>query len=88
MMNELVQHECAQGAMLDFEELKKLTEDYGKGQIRKQEITKIGEIYSRQDIWDRERTKRFVARSLTGRWRRRMNLDETYRMPSLFTWPY
>ena len=86
MMNETIQHECAQGAMLDFEEQKKLTEDYGKGQIRKQEITKIGEIHSREDKRNRERTKRFVASSLTGRWWRRMNLDESYRVPSLFTW--
>ena len=45
MMNESVQQGCTQDAMSDFEELKKLTEDCGKGQLREQEITKIREIH-------------------------------------------
>ena len=88
MMNELVQRECAQGAMPDFEELKKLTEDCGGAQIREQGITKIREIHSRQDKRNPERTKSFVAGPRSGRWWPRINLDETYRAPSLFTWRY
>ena len=45
MMNESVQQGCAQDAMPDLEELKKLTEDCSKGQLREQEITKIREIH-------------------------------------------
>ncbi len=86
MMNRLVQHECVQGAMPDFEELMKLTEDDTKEQVREQEITKIREIDTRQDKRDPERTKRFVQAPLSRRWLRRLNLDETYRAPSLFTW--
>ena len=85
MMNELVQRECAQGAMPDFEELKKLTEDCGWAQIREQGITKIREIGSRQDKQNPECKKRLVAGDISRRWWRRMNLDETLRPPSLFT---
>ena len=86
MMNRSVQHECVQDAMLDFEELMKLMEDSTKEQVREQEITKIREIDTRQDKRDPERTKRFVQGPLSRRWLRRLNLDETYRAPSLFTW--
>ncbi len=86
MMNETVQRGCAQDAMPDFEELKKLTEDRTKGQVREQEITEIREIHSRENKRDPERTKRFVKGPLSHRWSRRMNLDEAYRAPSLFTW--
>ena len=86
MMTETVQRGCVQDAMPDFEELMKLTEDGTKKQVRKQEITKIREIHSRQDKRDPERTKRFVEGPLSHRWSRRINLDETYRTPSLFTW--
>ncbi len=86
MMNESVQHGCVQDAMPDFEEQKKLTEDCSKGQARGQEITKIREIHSREHKRNPECTKRFVAGPLRGRWLRHMNLDETYRAPSLFTW--
>ena len=72
--------------MPDFEELKKLTEDGTKKQVHEQEITKIREIHSRQDNRDPQRTKRFVGGRLSRRWSRRLNLDETYRAPSLFTW--
>ena len=88
MMNRSVQHGCVQDAMPDFEELMKLTEDGTKEQVREQEITKIREIHSRQDKRDAERTKRFVQGPLSRRWSRRMNLDETYRTPSLFTWRF
>jgi len=72
--------------MPDFEELMKLTEDGTKKQVREQEITMIREIHSRQDKRDLERTKRFVGDRLSHRWWRRLNLDETYRAPSHFTW--
>ena len=39
-----------------------------------------------EDKRDAERTKRFVEGRLSLRWSRRMNLDDTYRAPSLFTW--
>ncbi len=86
MMNETVQRGCVQDAMPDFEELKKLTEDCSKGQVRGQEITKFREIHSRQDKRNAERTKRFVGGRISHRWWRRLNFDETYRAPSLFTW--
>ena len=86
MMNRSVQHECVQGAMPDFDELMKLTEDCTKEQVREQEITKIRKIDTRQDKRDPERTKRFVQSPLSRRWLQRLNLDETYRAPSLFTW--
>ena len=86
MMNKSVQHGCVQDAMLDFEELKKITEDCSQGQLREQEITKNREIRPRQDKRDPERTKRFVSSRLSRRWLRCMNFDEIYRAPSLFTW--
>ncbi len=86
MMNRSVQHECVQDAMPNFEDLKKLTEDGTKEQVREQEITKIRETHSRQDKRDAERTKRFVGSRISRRWQRRLNLDETFRAPSLFTW--
>ncbi len=86
MVNRSVQHGCVQDVMLDFEELMKLTEDGTKEQVREQEITKIREFHSRENKRDPERTKRFVQGPLSHRWSRRMNLDETYRAPSLFTW--
>lgn len=86
MMNELIQHEFAQGATLDFEELQKLTEDCRPGQVREQGITIIREIHSQKDKPVPKRTKRFVPGSLSSRWSRSMNLEEFYRVPSLFTW--
>jgi len=41
-----------------------------------------------QDKRDPERTKRFVGGRLSRRWSQRLNLDEAYRAPSLFTWRY
>ncbi len=86
MMTESVQHGCVQDAMPDFEELKKSTEDCSEGQVREQEITEIREIHSREDKRDPEWTKRFVHGPLGRRWSRHLNLDETYRAPSQFTW--
>ena len=86
LMNRLLQHGCVQDAMSDFEQLMKLTEDRSKGKVREQEITGIREIDTQQDKRDPERTKRFVQGPLSRRWLRRLNLDETYRAPSLFTW--
>ncbi len=88
MMNRLVQHGCEQDVMPDLEELMNLTEDGTKEQVREQEITKIREILSRQDNRDPERTKRIVQGPLSHRWWRRLNLDETFRAPSHFTWRY
>ena len=88
MMNRSVQHGCIRDGTPDFDELKKLTEECSKGQVRGQEITKIREIHSRQDKRDPERTKRFESSRLNRQWWQRMNLDETYRAPSLFTWRY
>ncbi len=86
MMTKSVQHGCVQDAMPDFEELKKSTEDCSQGQVRGQEITKNREIRPRQDKRDPERTKRIVQGPLSRRWWRRLNLDETFRAPSHFTW--
>ncbi len=86
MMNRSVQHGCEQDVKPDLEELMKLTEDGTKEQVRYQEITKIQEINSRQDKRNPEPTKRFVGGRLSRRWSRRLNLDETFRAPSLFTW--
>ena len=86
MMNEMVQNGCVQNVMPDFEELMKLTEDGSKEKIREQEITNIREIHSRQDKRDTQRTNRIVQRRLGRQWSWLMNLDETYRMPPLFTW--
>ncbi len=88
MMTGSVKHECAQDAMSDSEEQMKLTEDCTKEQVREREITKIRETLSRQDKRDPERTKRFVAARLSRSWSQRLNLDEVYRAPSLFTWRY
>jgi len=43
-------------------------------------------VQTREEKRHTERTKRFVEGSLSRRWSRRMELDETYRAPSLFTW--
>ncbi len=86
MMNEMVQHERAPDAMPKIEALKKLTEEIDKDQLRELQITKIREIHSRQDKRHAEQTKPFVAGRLSRRWPRCMNLDDTYRAPSLFTW--
>ena len=85
MMNQTVQHGCAQEVMPDFEELKKLAEDYGQGPVLRQEIANIREIL-REDKWDADLRKRILRRRLSRRWARHMNSDETLRMPSLFTW--
>ena len=86
MMNGSVQHGCAQDATPDFEELKESTEDCCKGQVRGQEITKVQEIHPREGKRDPEWTKRYVWGPLSRRTSRRLNLDETFRPPSLFTW--
>ena len=88
MMNRSVQHGCEQQVMPDFEELMKLTEDSTMEQIREQGTTKFQEVQSRQNKWDPERTKQFVGGRLSRRWAQRLNLDEAYRAPSLFTWRY
>ena len=86
MMNKSVQHGCAQDATPDFEALKELTEDCCKGQDRGREINRIRAFHSRQNKRDPELRTPIVQGPLSHRWSRRMNLDETYRAPSLFTW--
>ena len=86
MMNESVKYERPQVVMPDFEELKKLAEDCSQRQVREQGITNIREIDSRQDKRNLELRKRFVQGPFSRQWSRLMNFDETYRMPSLFTW--
>jgi hypothetical protein len=87
MMIETVQHACAQEVMPDFEELKKLTEDYGQERVLRQEIANIREIH-REKKRDPELRNRILRGDLSRRRARHMNLDEIYRMPSLFTWRY
>ena len=86
-MIETVQHGCAQEVMPNFEELKKLTEDYGQGRVLRQETAIIREIL-RENKRDAELRNRNLRGGLSRRRARRMNLDEIYRMPSLFTWRY
>ncbi len=86
MMVETVQHGYVRDAMPDFEVMKKFMENDGKVGICEQEIPEIREIHSRDDKQDPKLRKRFVQGPINRRWSRRMNLDETYRMPSLFTW--
>ena len=84
--NETLRQECTRDTISAFEELKKSTKTCGKGPVREQGITKIQEIHSQEDKRDPEWTKRFTQGPLSRRRSRRMNLDETHRAPSLFTW--
>ncbi len=86
MMIETVQHEYVQGAMPDFEVMKKFMEDDSEVKDCEQEITENREIHSREIIRNPELSKRFVQGPLSRRWSRHMNFHETHRMPSLFTW--
>jgi len=52
--------------------------------LRDQETTRMQQLHSEEDKRDPERAKRFVQRSLNHWSSRRMNLDEAYRVPSLF----
>ncbi len=88
MMNGSVKHGWAQDTMPDFEELKKLTEDCSQGQAHEQGITEIREIHSREEKRDAELRKQISQGRRRRRRSQRMNLDETYRAPSLFTWRY
>lgn len=85
MMNVAVQQGCARDTMLDFEELKKLTEDRSRRQVREQGLIKDREIHPQENKRDPERSIRFVESPLSDRWSRRMKLDETYRVLTLFT---
>ncbi len=87
-MMETVQHLSVQDAMPDFGVMKKLVEDDSEVKIFEQEITENREIYSREDERDSKLRKRHVRGPLRRPWSRHMNLDETYRMPSLFTLRY
>jgi hypothetical protein len=88
MMIETVQHGYVQDAMPDSEVMKKFMGDDGKVGICEQEIPEIREIHSREDKRDPALRKRSVRGPINHRWSRYTNLDETYRMPSLFTWRY
>ena len=84
-MIETVQHGCAQKVMPDFEQLMKLTEDCAQGRALRQEIANIREVLP-ENKRDAKLRKRILRGSLSRRLARHMNLDEIYRMPSLFTW--
>ncbi len=86
MMNESVQHGYVQNAMSDFEVMKSFMEDDGRGQLQDREIANIREIHPRVEERDPALRKRILRGRLGRRWLRHMNLDETYRTPSLFTW--
>lgn len=86
MMTETVKCGCGQDAMPNFEMVKKFVEDDSKGNNCENESTKIREDHSREEKRNPELRKRNVRGPLHRRWSRRMNLDETYRAPSLFTW--
>ena len=88
MMNETVRYERKQIVMPDFEEQKKLMEDCSQGQVREQEITEIREIHSWEEKRDAKLRKRISQDRRHRRRSQRMDLDETYRAPSLFTWRY
>lgn len=87
-MIETVQLGYVQDAMPNFEVMKKLMEDDSEVKICEQEIIEIREIHSREDERDSKLRKRHVRGPLRRPWSRHMNLDETYRMPSLFTLRY
>lgn len=85
MMNQTVQHGCAQVAVPNFEELMKLTEDNDQGQIREQEIMKNREIQLRQDKRDAQRTRRIVRDQLSRRWAQRTTIDNSCRVMSPYS---
>ena len=86
MMTETVRRGLAKDALPDFEVMKKFLEDDSKGKTCEREITALRELHSREDHRDPELRKRTVHGHISRRWPRRMNLDEIYRTPSLFTW--
>ncbi len=86
MMMETAQREQVQDVLRDVEVINGLMKDNGQGVIRQQEITMNRQIHRQEDKRDAERTKRFVGGRLSRQWLRRLNLDETYRAPSHFTW--
>ncbi len=88
MMIETVQHGSVQDAMPDFAVIKKFMENDGRGKPRDREIANIRVIHPREKKRDPALAKRLVRGPFHHRWSRYMNLDETYRMPSLFTWRY
>lgn len=45
-------------------------------------------VQIREEKREAEPTRRFVDGRLSRRWSQRMNLDESYRAPSLFTWRF
>jgi hypothetical protein len=86
MMIETLQHGYVQDTMPDVEVMKKFMEDDGKVGICEQEIPENREIQSREHKRDPKLRKLFVHGPLRHRWSWHMNLDESHRTPSLFTW--
>ncbi len=86
MMNGSVQNQYVQDAMPDFEVIKSFMEDDGRGQLQDPDIANIREIHPRGEERDPAFRKRFARGPFNHQWPRHMNLDETYRTPSLFTW--
>lgn len=84
MMTETVKRGCAQDAVPNFEELKKLTEDREPGQTCEQEIMKNREIQLWHDRRDAQRTKQIVRDQLIRRWTRHTTIDNSCRVLSLF----
>ena len=84
MMNESVQHGCAQGAMPDFEALMKLTEDREKEQTREHEFMKKREIQLWHDRRDAQRTRRIVRDQLNRRWARHTTVNNSCNVLSLY----
>ena len=83
MMTETVKRGCAQDAVPNFEELKKLTEDREKEQIRQQEFMKNREIQLWHDRRDAQRRKQIVRDQLIRRWTRHTTIDNSCRVLSL-----
>jgi hypothetical protein len=73
--------------MPDFEVMKKFMEDDGRRQLLDREIANTREIL-RENKRDAELRRRILRGHFGSRWLRHTNLDETLRMPSLFTWHY
>lgn len=84
MMTETVKRGCAQNAVPNLEELKKLTEDREKEQIRQQEFMKNREIQLWHDRRDAQRRKQIVRDQLIRRWTRHTTIDNSCRVLPLF----
>ena len=84
MMTETVKRGCAQDAVPNFDELKKLTEDREKEQTREQEFMKNREIQLWHDRRDAQRTKQILRDQLIRRWTRHTTIDNSCSALSLY----